>query len=64
MEGTAGLDVPGLDGPQVWRGLAGSFLIHDDQEHALPTGKRDVPLMSRPAARTWSGGISGFATRA
>ena len=34
-------------GPQVWRGLAGFHLIHDDEEEALPlpTGERDVPLM-------------------
>ncbi|MGI5488954.1 multicopper oxidase family protein [Microtetraspora malaysiensis] len=34
-------------GPQVWRGLAGFFLIDDDEEKALPlpSGERDVPLM-------------------
>ncbi|MDP3969754.1 MAG: multicopper oxidase family protein [Nocardioides sp.] len=34
-------------GPQVWRGLAGFHLHHDDEEQALglPTGERDVPLM-------------------
>ncbi|MDJ1138234.1 multicopper oxidase family protein [Streptomyces iconiensis] len=33
--------------PQVWRGLAGMFLVHDDEEDALalPEGERDVPLM-------------------
>jgi spore coat protein A len=34
-------------GPQVYRGLAGFHLIHDDEEGALglPSGERDVPLM-------------------
>ncbi|MEV1170937.1 multicopper oxidase domain-containing protein [Nonomuraea sp. NPDC049784] len=34
-------------GPQVWRGLAGFFLVGDDEEEALPlpSGERDVPLM-------------------
>ncbi|GAA4203101.1 multicopper oxidase family protein [Actinocatenispora rupis] len=34
-------------GPQVWRGLAGFHLVHDDEEDALPLprGDRDVPLM-------------------
>ncbi|MFB7328416.1 multicopper oxidase family protein [Streptomyces sp. NPDC056190] len=33
--------------PQVWRGLAGMFLVHDDEEDALPLpgGVKDVPLM-------------------
>ncbi|MDL5201248.1 multicopper oxidase family protein [Streptomyces sp. ALI-76-A] len=33
--------------PQVWRGLAGMFLVHDDVEDALPLprGERDIPLM-------------------
>ncbi|MDH2390853.1 multicopper oxidase family protein [Streptomyces sp. HNM0663] len=33
--------------PQVWRGLAGMFLVHDDEEEALglPSGERDIPLM-------------------
>lgn len=33
--------------PQVWRGLAGLFLVHDDVEDALPLprGEKDVPLM-------------------
>ncbi|WP_308432523.1 multicopper oxidase domain-containing protein [Streptomyces lateritius] len=33
--------------PQVWRGLAGMFLVHDDEEDALPLpgGDKDVPLM-------------------
>ncbi|MFD7560764.1 multicopper oxidase family protein, partial [Streptomyces sp. NPDC059835] len=33
--------------PQVWRGLAGFFLISDEEEDALPLprGERDVPLM-------------------
>ncbi|SEH02625.1 spore coat protein A [Nonomuraea solani] len=34
-------------GPQVYRGLAGFHLIHDDAEEALglPRGRRDIPLM-------------------
>jgi spore coat protein A len=34
-------------GPQVYRGLAGFHLVHDDQEDALPLprGERDIPLM-------------------
>ena len=34
-------------GPQVYRGLAGFLLIHDDEEDALPLprGNRDIPLM-------------------
>ncbi len=34
-------------GPQVYRGLAGFHLIHDDTEDSLglPSGARDVPLM-------------------
>jgi len=33
--------------PQVWRGLAGFFLVSDDEEEALPLpkGDRDIPLM-------------------
>ncbi|MEC4019293.1 multicopper oxidase family protein [Streptomyces sp. H27-D2] len=33
--------------PQVWRGLAGFFLVHDAEEEALPLpdGDRDIPLM-------------------
>ncbi|MGW3202434.1 multicopper oxidase family protein [Streptomyces sp. NPDC001118] len=33
--------------PQVWRGLAGMFLVHDQEEDALrlPGGERDIPLM-------------------
>ncbi|KIF66516.1 copper oxidase [Streptomyces sp. AcH 505] len=33
--------------PQVWRGLAGMFLVHDDTEDALPLprGEKDIPLM-------------------
>ncbi|MFE3144434.1 multicopper oxidase family protein [Streptomyces scopuliridis] len=33
--------------PQVWRGLAGFFLVRDDAEQALPLpeGERDIPLM-------------------
>ncbi|MEV0381398.1 multicopper oxidase family protein [Nonomuraea sp. NPDC050643] len=34
-------------GPQVWRGLAGFHLVHDDESDALPLpkGDHDVPLM-------------------
>jgi FtsP/CotA-like multicopper oxidase with cupredoxin domain len=34
-------------GPQVWQGLAGMFVVRDDEEAALPlpSGDRDVPLM-------------------
>lgn len=34
-------------GPQVWRGLAGFFLVRDAEEEALPlpAGDKDVPLM-------------------
>lgn len=33
--------------PQVWRGLAGTFLGHDQEEDVLPLpgGERDIPLM-------------------
>ncbi|SFB97730.1 multicopper oxidase family protein [Streptomyces aidingensis] len=33
--------------PQVWRGLAGFFLVGDEEEDALPLprGERDIPLM-------------------
>ncbi|MFF3458158.1 multicopper oxidase family protein [Streptomyces sp. NPDC002730] len=33
--------------PQVWRGLAGMFLVRDDEEEALhlPAAERDIPLM-------------------
>ncbi len=34
-------------GPQVWRGLAGFYILRDDEEDALPLpkGEKDVPLM-------------------
>lgn len=34
-------------GPQVWRGLAGMFLVRDDEDDALPLpkGDKDIPLM-------------------
>lgn len=34
-------------GPAVWRGLAGFFLVTDDEQDALPLpdGDRDIPLM-------------------
>jgi spore coat protein A len=33
--------------PQVWRGLAGAFIVSDDEEDALPLprGDRDIPLL-------------------
>lgn len=36
-----------LTGPQVYFGLAGFYLVHDEEERGLPlpTGKYDVPLM-------------------
>jgi spore coat protein A len=37
----------GFTGPDMWRGLAGFYLVTDEVEEALPlpTGDRDVPLM-------------------
>ena len=37
----------GMTGPQVYGGLAGLFLVSDDEESALelPTGKYDIPLV-------------------
>jgi len=37
----------GRTGPQVYRGLAGLFLIHDDQEASLelPAGEHDLPII-------------------
>jgi FtsP/CotA-like multicopper oxidase with cupredoxin domain len=37
----------GFTGPQVWRGLAGMFVVHDDEDDALPLprAERDVPLL-------------------
>lgn len=37
----------GFTGPTVWRGLAGFFLVRDDEEDALPLprGDRDLPIM-------------------
>ncbi|MFI9250580.1 multicopper oxidase family protein [Streptomyces sp. NPDC053069] len=36
-----------FSGPQVWRGLAGFFLVHDEEEDALPLprGERELPLL-------------------
>jgi spore coat protein A len=33
-------------GPQVWRGLAGLYIVHDDEEKQLPlpTGQREIAL--------------------
>lgn len=37
----------GRTGPQVYQGLTGLFLIHDDEEAALPlpTGNQDIPIV-------------------
>jgi spore coat protein A, manganese oxidase len=37
----------GRTGPNVWRGLSGFHLVHDDEEDALelPRGDHDLPLM-------------------
>jgi spore coat protein A, manganese oxidase len=37
----------GFTGPNVWHGLAGFHLVHDDEEEelSLPRGERDIPLM-------------------
>jgi FtsP/CotA-like multicopper oxidase with cupredoxin domain len=37
----------GRTGPNVWRGLAGFHVVHDDEEDALPLprGDRDLPMM-------------------
>ncbi|WP_331743190.1 multicopper oxidase domain-containing protein (plasmid) [Streptomyces sp. NBC_01136] len=37
----------GFTGPNVWHGLAGFHLVHDDEETALPlpAGERDIPLL-------------------
>lgn len=37
----------GITGPQVYQGLAGLFLIHDDEEDSLslPNGDRDLPIV-------------------
>jgi len=34
-------------GPQVWRGLAGFYLVHDEEEMnlPLPRGEKDIPLL-------------------
>ncbi len=49
----------GRTGPQVYYGLAGFFLIHDEEEEALglPTGEYDIPLVIQDrifdAANQW-----------
>src|SRR5690606_31738401 len=47
-------------GPQVYRGLAGFHLIHDDEEESLPlpTGDRDIPLMIADRSFTESGEVA------
>ena len=43
--------------PQVWRGLAGMYLLGDDEEDSLglPTGDRDIPLFVCDRAFTADG---------
>lgn len=50
----------GFTGPDVWRGLAGFHIIHDDQEAALglPHGDRDIPLMITDRAFDSDGSFS------
>jgi FtsP/CotA-like multicopper oxidase with cupredoxin domain len=42
----------GMTGPQVYLGLAGLFLVSDDEENAagLPAGKYDIPLVIQDRA--------------
>jgi len=42
----------GLTGPQVYGGLAGLFLVSDDEEEAagLPSGEHDIPLVLQDRA--------------
>ena len=42
----------GMTGPQVYGGLAGLFLVSDDEEKAagLPTGEYDIPLVIQDRA--------------
>ncbi len=37
----------GITGPQVYAGMAGFFIVHDEEEQALglPTGEFDIPLV-------------------
>lgn len=54
----------GFTGPQIWRGLAGLFLVGDDEEAALPLprGARDIPLMIMDRAFDADGAFSYPAT--
>ncbi|WP_020580305.1 multicopper oxidase family protein [Actinopolymorpha alba] len=47
-------------GPQVWRGLAGFFVVRDDEDDALPLpkGAKDVPLMICDRAFAADGSLS------
>jgi spore coat protein A len=47
-------------GPQVWRGLAGLYLITDEAEDALglPTGDRDLPLLIMDRAFAADGSLA------
>ncbi|MFI9340506.1 multicopper oxidase family protein [Streptomyces sp. NPDC052773] len=47
-------------GPQVWRGLAGLYLVHDDEEDALPLpkGDRDIPVMIMDRAFDSNGALA------
>lgn len=46
-------------GPQVWRGLAGFHILHDDEDDALPLpkGDKDIPLMIADRAFTADGAL-------
>lgn len=47
-------------GPQVWRGLAGFYIVRDDEEEALPLpkGARDLPVMIMDRAFNADGSLS------
>jgi FtsP/CotA-like multicopper oxidase with cupredoxin domain len=45
-----------LTGRQVWRGLAGAFIVHDPAaEQGLPSGDREIPLLLRDGLLDRSG---------
>jgi spore coat protein A len=50
----------GFTGADVWRGLAGFYLITDDAEEALPlpSGERDIPLMLTDRAFNADGSLA------
>jgi FtsP/CotA-like multicopper oxidase with cupredoxin domain len=46
----------GRTGRQVWRGLAGAFIVHDPTaEQGLPSGDREIPLLLRDGRLDGSG---------